>query len=169
MGPPGGRDKLLEASLLHTQRALDVKEDDGPQHIEAGGRQGRAPLTTRAPDTLASPPGKRSQSLTTSLPGARGCCVPVCPEKGLWLSIPRPIPCKHLITACHRSRRCWDSWAEGCGLSICSCLLEAEDPRETGQLPAQASQPGARNHALFPTLCYMERFSMFFWKQELTP
>lgn len=143
MGPPRGRDKLLEASLLHTQRALDVKEDDGPQHIEAGGRQGRAPFTSRAPDTLASPPGKPSQSLTTSLPGARGCYVPVCPEKGLWLSIPRPIPCKHPITACHRSRRCWDSWAEGCGLSICSCLLEAEDPRETGQLPTQASQPGA--------------------------
>jgi len=56
VGPPRGRDKLLEASLLHTQWALDIKEDDRPQHIEAGGRQGRAPLTARAPDTLASPP-----------------------------------------------------------------------------------------------------------------
>ena len=56
--------------------------------------------------------------------------LPVSPEKGLWLSMPCPIPCKRLITACHRSR-CWDSWAEGCGLSMCFCLLEAEDSRES--------------------------------------
>ena len=82
--------------------------------------------------------------------------LPVSPEKGLWLSMPCPIPCKRLITACHRSR-CWDSWAEGCGLSMCFCLLEAEDSY-WHRLPSQGPET-TLSFLLLP-------YSMFFWKHK---
>lgn len=112
VGPPRGRDKLLEASLLHTQRALDVKKtmDRSTSKLVVVKAELRSPPGPRTPSRV---PGKPSQSLTTSLPGARGCYVPVCPEKkGCGYQFPAQFPAKHPITACHRSRRCWDSWAE---------------------------------------------------------
>lgn len=32
--PPGGGDELLEPRLLHSQRSLDVEEDDGTQDVK---------------------------------------------------------------------------------------------------------------------------------------
>lgn len=35
-GPPGGGDELLKPRLLHPQRSLDVKKDNGAQDVERG-------------------------------------------------------------------------------------------------------------------------------------
>lgn len=37
-GPPGGGDELLEPRLLHSERGLDIEEDDGPQHVKRSSR-----------------------------------------------------------------------------------------------------------------------------------
>lgn len=55
MGPPGGGDELLQASLLHTQGTLNIKEDHGPQHVKTGGCQGRT-WFSKEPATCAPLP-----------------------------------------------------------------------------------------------------------------
>lgn len=45
MGPPGGGNEFLQASLLHTQGTLNIKEDHGPEHVKTGNCQGRTWLT----------------------------------------------------------------------------------------------------------------------------
>lgn len=51
-------------------------------------------------------------------------------------------------------------------LSICFCLLEAEDPTERRQLLAQVSQPGARSYALSPAPAVLNVIGK---QEELTP
>lgn len=37
IGPPGGGNEFPQASVLHSQRTLNVKEDHGPEHVKTGG------------------------------------------------------------------------------------------------------------------------------------
>lgn len=59
VGPPGGRDQLLQACFLHPQGALDVKEDHRAENIEAEGRQGRRQGAKGGPSPTQGPPGSR--------------------------------------------------------------------------------------------------------------
>lgn len=158
--PPGGGDELLQAGLLHTQRALDVEEDGGPEHVEAGTCQGRALLTegaTSAPESHGKP---CRNSPTTALPPLT-ChrCSARLPDLPQALRPAAVKPTKPNLQQGHSKG--WsprqmtvdrlESGPGGLSISqLCFCLLEAEDSRERRQPAPPASQPGARSFALPP-------------------
>lgn len=77
MGPPGGGDEFLQASFLHTQGTLNVKEDHGPEHVKTGSCQGRTLFSKEPATTLMRPLSEAHLGAsTTALLPSKGLISP---------------------------------------------------------------------------------------------